>query len=134
MKVIATLLLLMASASDPRLTLAESINCKNAGRHLTDEAQVLLAIKPGITTADEAKACLLELNASYGFATKRAVDSEVPKFYWRSPRPKGLLRGVLPGRRMRWFVLAEERIEVEIEIDDRDRVAQVVTRKVLTGL
>ena len=134
MKVIATLLIFAIGASEAGLTSAETMHCKNAGHHLTDEAKVLFAIKPGITTADEAEACLIELRASYTFETKRVVDSGVPKFDWRSPQAKGLLGGFLPGRKMRWFGLAEERVKVEIEIDSHDLVVQVITEKVLTGL
>lgn len=74
-----------------------------------------------------------EQGIDYAFVPRSQVDDEVPPFEWKSPDAIGIYAGLIRDTKTRWLMLASEHISIEVEIDSRDQVSQVVVKRAYTA-
>lgn len=114
--------------------LSGSCSCANRGEEKVKAIEVIkTSLEPGVSSSQDVEACLRKLGLDFSFVERSRADKFEPKFQWKSADPQGYFVTTIAGVRTHWWKLASQSTTVYVEIDSKQRVAQITTRESFTA-
>lgn len=114
--------------------LSGSCACANHGEEKVKTIEVIkTSLEPGVSSSPDVEACLRKLGLEFSFVERSRADKFEPKFHWKSVDPRGYFVTTITGVRTHWWKLASQNTTVYVEIDSKQKVAQITTRESFTA-